>query len=1048
MAEQEVKAIFSADTSGITSGAKQAASSVKGCTDSISKGMGNADKPTKTLGASIKNIAVGVGAVAAVTAAIGVLKGSIGSAVGRFDTLNAYPKIMKQMGFSTKDTDSSIKILKKGIDGLPTSLQEITKSSQSFSILTKSATTGAKTATALNDAFLASGASAGDASRGVQQYSQMLSSGKVDMQSWRTLQETMPYALTKVANSFGLTGKSAEKDLYAKLKSGEITIDQLNDRFVELDGGVKGFAKTARKATGGIGTSFTNMRNAVTNGMANMITAVDNGLKSAGLGGIAAIFDQAKKAIVSSFIVINKVVETSVPVIIDIFKKLYPVIKNIAPLIAGLGGGFIAASVGITVFTKAASGVTSVLSAIYKHPVISMIILLSTAFYEAYVNIKPFHDFVDKVAKKLSDLATQAMNSKGAIEKLKVLLGVLGGAAGLGVVIAGIIKFKNGLNMMTKPMTVAESGISKIAKTSGKSSVKLLSMATSILAIGVGIGAATAGIGLLVFSITELAKSGSAGTDALFSVVMAIAAVVGIFAVLGRALTAGTVGIVAFGVAVLAIGVGVGVAAAGIALLVKVLGSADTSFSQIIKTMSAVGAGFAAMVTSFLTAIMVQAPLVVNQFILMIINIINVITAQLPNLIASGVNLIVAFISGITTAIPQLAPVIMNLLNVITQTIVAYLPTLIQDGVSIIVAFVSGITTAIPQVVPAIMNMLAVLMNTVAANLPQIIQSGANLLVSFIKGIISIIPTVVPVIIDLIVTIINTVAGKLGDIINAGVNLLVKFIQGVAQTIPKIVGTVVNFIVTFIGAVANNLGKIINAGINLLAKFIMGIVNAIPRLTGIAVQAVERFVYGVGNALGQIMASGNRLLSIFVQGIMSGYGKANGSGSGAARQVLNGISGISLFHAGASIMSGFLSGLRSMWGGITSFVGKIAGWIKAHKGPISYDKRLLIPAGNAIMGGFNNSLQSRFEDVKKTVNGVAPYIQNAMDGSSDYMINTRLADNMQLSDGTLSVDMNKNSQPAQINLNMGGSQWNAYVGDISNTQGNNAQLKRNNSVYL
>ena len=113
MAGQEVKAIFSADTSGVTSGAKQAASAVKGYTDSIRKGMGDADKPTQTLGGSIKNIAVGVGAVAAVTAAIGVLKGSIGSAVGRFDTLNAYPKVMKQMGFSTKDTDNSIKILKK-----------------------------------------------------------------------------------------------------------------------------------------------------------------------------------------------------------------------------------------------------------------------------------------------------------------------------------------------------------------------------------------------------------------------------------------------------------------------------------------------------------------------------------------------------------------------------------------------------------------------------------------------------------------------------------------------------------------------------------------------------------------------------------------------------------------------------------------------------------------------------------------------------------------------------------------------------------------------
>jgi len=172
----EVAATFTANISGYKSAMNQMARSTTDATGSISK-----------MRSSAMSIAKGVGAVALVSKGIGVLRDSVGSAVARFDTLNAYPKVMKQMGYSTSDTNKSVGILKKGVDGLPTSLQDLTKSAQSFAILEKNASKGAKTATALNDAFLASGASAGDASRGVQQYSQMLATGKVDMQSWRTL---------------------------------------------------------------------------------------------------------------------------------------------------------------------------------------------------------------------------------------------------------------------------------------------------------------------------------------------------------------------------------------------------------------------------------------------------------------------------------------------------------------------------------------------------------------------------------------------------------------------------------------------------------------------------------------------------------------------------------------------------------------------------------------------------------------------------------------------------------------------------------------------
>ena len=60
----------------------------------------------------------------------------------------------------------------------------------------------------------------------------MLSTGKVDMMSWRSLEETMPYALQTVAKSFGIASGSMQ-DLYQKVQSGQISMKQLNDRFID-----------------------------------------------------------------------------------------------------------------------------------------------------------------------------------------------------------------------------------------------------------------------------------------------------------------------------------------------------------------------------------------------------------------------------------------------------------------------------------------------------------------------------------------------------------------------------------------------------------------------------------------------------------------------------------------------------------------------------------------------------------------------------------------------------------------------------------------------
>ncbi|MDU6623388.1 MAG: tape measure protein [Bifidobacterium longum] len=78
-----------------------------------------------------------------------------------------------------------------------------------------------------------------------------------------------------------------------------------------------------------------------------------------------------------------------------------------------------------------------------------------------------------------------------------------------------------------------------------------------------------------------------------------------------------------------------------------------------------------------------------------------------------------------------------------------------------------------------------------------------------------------------------------------------------------------------------------------------------------------------------------------------------------------------LYNAGASIISGFLDGLKSMWSNVTDWISGIGDWIKEHKGPPAYDAVMLVNNGRLIMQGFARGLRSGFDtDVRRTISRI------------------------------------------------------------------------------
>lgn len=264
----------------------------KNMTSTMKKALGACE----SFGDRVKSIVAGVGVTKVIGATMNVLSSSFDGAINRFDTMQSYPKVMKSLGFEVEQSQKSVAKLNQSVQGLPTSLADVVTTSKSLAAVTGNIDKATDTTIALNHAFLASGSSSEDASRGLQQYSQMLAKGTVDMQSWRTLQETMAPALTKVAKKLGIASGNTN-ELYEALQNGTISFDQLNDAMIECDTETGGFADTALEASKGIKTSMTNIKSAVQNLEQGFMSAMNNMLKSKAMGGLVDNLEKIKSKI-------------------------------------------------------------------------------------------------------------------------------------------------------------------------------------------------------------------------------------------------------------------------------------------------------------------------------------------------------------------------------------------------------------------------------------------------------------------------------------------------------------------------------------------------------------------------------------------------------------------------------------------------------------------------------------------------------------------------------------------------------------------------------
>lgn len=841
METYSVKAVLSAVDSNFLSTMKSASSSLSG--------IQSASESAKS---SIMKIASGIGVFKALSAGANMLTSSVSGAVDRYDTLTKYPKVLTNLGYSTQQANKSTVKLKDGIQGLPTALDDVVKTSQRLTVLTGNLDKSTDTTLALNNAFLASSASVSDTSRGMEQYIQMLSKGTVDMQSWRTLQETMGYALSETAKQLGIASGSSN-ELYSSLQSGQITFDQLNDALIECSTRTGGFAEMALEASGGIKTSFANIQTAIKSGMEGTISAIDTMLSNSGLPKIQEMLDDVKKGInkvFGSYTLLDdgtKKFNGGLVQAVANFDNLKGLAMQTGSILAGL-----TVAIGSVDYIKALGGGFDTLN--NKIPklnkTLSTLQEKSKALGNALSNaLNKSSLYLDNLKNKFSKLIPDSTRS--SIDNFKNLMSGSMSIGkdkvnSLGDSIAQVSfkfesatgRFSSDAPKMWKVFNSVSNEISKSSRLLGNNIGKGLKTGTNV------------GMKAMSTMMTGLTK--------VFAIAMRS---VGPAAILG--------------------------------LVVAGLGIVNSQFGgQIDKMIATVVTQAPKVISNFVKGITSQMPMLASSGAQLLVHLSVGISKTLPLVVNAGIQILNSIIQGISANAQSIVKSALLIVGTLGGAILNAVPQLLGMGLQVLTSITQGILDNMPLILLGIQSMITNITTAIQTKLPTMIQMGVQILQNIATGIVQMLPQIVVGTIQIITTLIDTISGNLPTILNGAVEIINTLVDGLINNLPQIINATVELIGAILSAIITNLPQIMTAGVQIILKLVSGLISAIPHvISGVAkvakkiistfkdtnwlevgINIIKGIAKGISSAAGQLWNAAKGVLGGFKDKVLGFFG--------------------------------------------------------------------------------------------------------------------------------------------------------------------------------
>jgi len=219
-----------------------------------------------------------------------------------------------------------------------------------------------------------------------------------------------------------------------------------------------------------------------------------------------------------------------------------------------------------------------------------------------------------------------------------------------------------------------------------------------------------------------------------------------------------------------------------------------------------------------------------------------------------------------------------------------------------------------------------------------------------------------------------------------------KMAGKVIDWISKLPGRATGAIRTFGNKIGKEFTDAYNTAVSKAKALVTRVVDWLKGLPGRAKGAVSSLSARIGGEVEQakdnVVRKARDMVNRFIDRMQDLVRQARaqaGRVKGAITDRFNGARDW-LMTAGRNIVRGLNDGMHRAFDAVKKWVSGIAGWIKAHKGPVSADRQLLVPAGRALMGGLLEGLKFGFKGVGDFVYSRANSVKDVIGKIKDSMM--------------------------------------------------------------